>query len=555
MGYIANKVSKFIIIWGEILKRYPNKKTFNQVGYVFKLTFSLCLLVYIISFIIIYLVEESGKKETRVSLEQKEERILDTSSELFRNAFNDVASDLIFIHDMVITSGYTKEKFEKPLFLFSNAKVSYDQIRIIGTSGMEIMRINQEDSLCSVVSDENLADKGNRYYVRKGLELGPNEIYISKIDLNVENDEVEMPYNPVVRFVMPVYQKETIWGLVVINYKFKEDLELFKTLTQTEGTKTYILNDKGYYLASSNPSEEWGFMFEGGFEKRFDVTFPIAWDYINEGQKSFSSPLGGFVYRTYNLNQLMSLEKEKLGIDYIYADEPELKMVSHVPVDSQQGYLYENNIGTEMIRLLKKYTPFAVVEFFVILMLIPLIVSRKNANEKIIEISEKDALTGIYNRGKGYKLIAEEYAAHKRMGLRYAICFIDVNGLKSVNDALGHEAGDILIKKAAEILKRYTREKDIVCRFGGDEFVLGFSEADHQISENVWARVVDGLEQFNDNSQLPFVISLSHGISLSSEIETNDLDDLIQLADDRMYDEKKIIKQNLAILRDPDSVS
>ena len=538
------------MIWGEIMKCHYRKTSSNQVVFIVKLTLSMLLVVYMTSFLIIYWVEQSGKNELRVSLEQKEESILDTSSELFRNAFNDVISDLVFIHDMVETSGFSEEKFEKPLYLFSNAKASYDQIRIIDTSGMEITRINQSDEACTLVSDADLAYKGNRYYVSKGLKLNPNEIYLSKIDLNVENNEVEMPYKPVVRFVMPIYQEKTMWGLVVINYQLKEDLELFKALTKVDGTKTYILNDRGYYLASSEPTEEWGFMFEEGFEKRFDITFPIAWGYIKEGQRAFETQYGGFVYKTYNLNQLMSSEAEKLGIDFIYADEPELKMVSHVPIESEQGYLYEGNIGLEMIRLLKKYTPFAVVEFLVILMLIPLIVSRKNANEKIVEISEKDALTGIYNRGKGYKRIAEEYAAHKKMGLRYAICFIDVNGLKSVNDALGHEAGDVLIKKAAEILKRYTREDDIVCRFGGDEFVLGFSEADHQMSENVWTRIVEGLEEFNNNSQLSFVISLSHGIALSSEIETNELDDLIQLADDRMYREKKIIKKDLIILRD-----
>jgi len=531
------------------MKRHRHNKAFNRTAYVVKVSALLLAVMYIGSFFIIYLVEQSGKKELQATIEEKEAQILDTSSEIFKNAFNETISDLIFIHDIVKTSGYSKEKYEKPLFLFSNAKENYDQIRIISTSGMELTRINQGEKSNILVSEENLANKGKRYYVTQGLALENNQVYLSKIDLNVENSEVEVPYKPMVRFVMPIYKNEEIWGIVVINYKIKENFDLFKSLTQIDNAKAYILNDEGYYLASSHTTKEWGFMFEDGLENTFDIDFPFAWQQIQDNQTSFSTPLGGFIYKAYDLNHLMASAKEKYGIDYIYADEPELKMVSYVPIDSAFGHLYENKISAEIGRLFKKYKLFAMGELLIILILIPLVVSRKEANAKIVEISEKDALTGLYNRGKGYERIINQFKGHHKMGLGYAICFVDVNGLKSVNDVFGHEAGDVLIKKTAEILKRYTREKDIICRFGGDEFVLGFSETDYQTSENIWACVIEGVALFNQNSQLPFIISLSHGIALSSEVATAEIDDLIQLADERMYREKKIIKENLTIIR------
>ena len=77
--------------------------------------------------------------------------------------------------------------------------------------------------------------------------------------------------------------------------------------------------------------------------------------------------------------------------------------------------------------------------------------------------------------------------------------FIDINGLKEVNDYLGHEAGDELILSIVDIIKANIRDTDFVARLGGDEFLIIFNNTDEIGAENVWMRIHQGYERINEN--------------------------------------------------------
>ncbi len=83
-----------------------------------------------------------------------------------------------------------------------------------------------------------------------------------------------------------------------------------------------------------------------------------------------------------------------------------------------------------------------------------------------------DPLTGLPNRAMLQQLLERELATCKRFGGALAVCFMDLDGFKPVNDRMGHEAGDVVLQKIAERLQQGVRSHDIVGRIGGDEFVL-----------------------------------------------------------------------------------
>jgi diguanylate cyclase (GGDEF)-like protein len=133
----------------------------------------------------------------------------------------------------------------------------------------------------------------------------------------------------------------------------------------------------------------------------------------------------------------------------------------------------------------------------------------------------------------------------------------DIDGLKLVNDTLGHSAGDALINKAASLIQSCFRETDIIARIGGDEFAVLLPNCSAQAVENACQRINDSVFEYNLlHSALP--LSISVGCAIGSE-QASDLGELFREADDNMYREKllnsKAARHSLfqSILRDADT--
>jgi len=163
----------------------------------------------------------------------------------------------------------------------------------------------------------------------------------------------------------------------------------------------------------------------------------------------------------------------------------------------------------------------------------------KAAEEKLEYIAFHDQLTGLYNRKMFMRQFEESLRQAKRYELMRAVLFIDLDNFKKVNDTLGHECGDILLAQAADRMREAVRDSDILCRFGGDEFVILLINPGDIFPDNVSRRVQESLSQpFILPKTIVDYISPSIGIS----IFPNDGDDtlgLIRAADEAMYRAKK----------------
>ena len=156
--------------------------------------------------------------------------------------------------------------------------------------------------------------------------------------------------------------------------------------------------------------------------------------------------------------------------------------------------------------------------------------SRMLRNEK-----DYDGLTGLYNRGKFMEM--------KRMLFRnqdaIAILNMDLNNLKQVNDTFGHEAGDRLIRKAAESLKRIEARNVIPFRTGGDEFIVAAIHVDRDGAEKIrqaWEKALANLNEAEDD--LPCTVAC--GFAFGEK--RYDLEEILAEADKAMYEDKKLKK-------------
>lgn len=162
---------------------------------------------------------------------------------------------------------------------------------------------------------------------------------------------------------------------------------------------------------------------------------------------------------------------------------------------------------------------------------------RDDVEHEIRELSLTDVMTGLRNR-RGFFVEAEQaFKMAQRRKAVSAVIFADIDGLKRVNDAIGHEAGDQLICDAADIFRASFRHADVVARMGGDEFAA--FTLDDEIPEAVVERIKRNLHAFNLMEGRTFDVSLSIGIVQCDPADRMSLDDYIHAADAQMYAHKQ----------------
>lgn len=114
------------------------------------------------------------------------------------------------------------------LLRMATSKKNFYQIRFINNTGKEAIRVDNLNNRTYIVPDNELQNKSNRYYYTEASKLKNDEIFISDMDLNAENEKVEFPYKPMVRIATPIYSDENIYqGILVINYAVQEFLDIF----------------------------------------------------------------------------------------------------------------------------------------------------------------------------------------------------------------------------------------------------------------------------------------------------------------------------------------
>ncbi|TMH26390.1 MAG: GGDEF domain-containing protein, partial [Betaproteobacteria bacterium] len=96
----------------------------------------------------------------------------------------------------------------------------------------------------------------------------------------------------------------------------------------------------------------------------------------------------------------------------------------------------------------------------------------KAAFERIEQLAIRDELTGLYNRRFLMECLARERSRAERLGVRFCVCLIDIDHFKSINDTLGHAAGDALLRELSKLATAGLRALDIAGRWGGEEFLL-----------------------------------------------------------------------------------
>lgn len=164
-----------------------------------------------------------------------------------------------------------------------------------------------------------------------------------------------------------------------------------------------------------------------------------------------------------------------------------------------------------------------------------LILANRELNESILMQANTDCLTGCYNR----RAMCSMVKLRRLEEAKYCIFMLDIDFFKKVNDTYGHDAGDVVLKRFGEILKSNVRKDDIVCRYGGEEFVVYLHEIDSKKvaygkAEEIRKIIEDTVVEY-EGIEIRFTSSIGIGINTGN---IDSIEEVIKIADTNLYKSK-----------------
>ena len=242
---------------------------------------------------------------------------------------------------------------------FSATMQSYDQLRLLDATGRELIRVDFNEGRPEIVPEDELQDKGDRYYFSETFRLAQGEIFVSPLDLNVEHGEIETAgrsdirsedplfdriwrpgrngeyVKPMIRFGTPVFdargQKR---GVVLLNYFGARLLHGFSRTDHTRSSQSMLLNSGGYWLSGATPDAEWSFMYDDGGDRSFAKAYPRVWQKIDRQESGQLETADGlFTFMTVSSSS-EGLASSPAGID---AKQHRWKAVSHLSAEGLQA--------------------------------------------------------------------------------------------------------------------------------------------------------------------------------------------------------------------------
>jgi len=168
---------------------------------------------------------------------------------------------------------------------------------------------------------------------------------------------------------------------------------------------------------------------------------------------------------------------------------------------------------------------------------------RKKAEEQLVQLARYDNVTGLANRTLLREGLLRALAKTRRYHKTFALIFLDLDHFKDINDTMGHDVGDLLLKSVAERLKGRVRENDLVARMGGDEFAILIDDSDSDDAAHVAQGILEALAPFHKLDNNEVFVSSSIGIAMCPEAG-EDPESICKSADTAMYLAKQMGRNN-----------
>jgi PAS domain S-box-containing protein len=241
----------------------------------------------------------------RNSREASENLNVDLARRMIISDISSVVSDLMFLARHIeqqqlleAPQRVLEQRIALEFSVFAEKKQLFDQIRYLDKQGMEIVRVNYNGGKLRTVPRAELQDKASRYYFQEVMQHEKGGLYLSPLDLNIEEGKIEYPLKPMMRFATPIFDNNGVkQGAIMLNYFGDRLISNFTQAAANIADHIVLVNEQGYWLKSINRKDEWGFMF--GSKKTFATEQPQAWSFITASRSGqFQTSAGLFTFNT-----------------------------------------------------------------------------------------------------------------------------------------------------------------------------------------------------------------------------------------------------------------
>ncbi len=283
----------------------------------------------------------------------------------------------------------------------------------------------------------------------------------------------------------------------------------------------------------------------------FGTTFPDAWEKISSQQEDhFLDKRGLYVFTTltpFSKQQKTCPERaesEKEGDEAFDRSHSPLKLVSFVPREELAAHWKRLQMDLVVLVLV-----LLVISPAPMWLLASIIVKRKHYQQKLWCVANYDPLTGVYNRSMFTDKLEYLLTQAERYGHQFALLVVNLDDFRSVNNSLGHQAGDLLLQEAAARIADTLRKSDVISRLGGDEFAIILPEiARIEVVEGVAKRIMYTLADPFSLQGTEKALSASIGVALFPEDGT-DAEALLKHAERALYYAKEQGGNNYTLFR------
>jgi PAS domain S-box-containing protein len=253
------------------------------------------------------------------------------------NHLRDLAREAALAHAIDSPSPGNRQALQSVFMTMARRNPDYQQIRWIDEAGTERVRVMRDQGRLFAVDDQHLQDKSNRYYFKAANALLVGELYISRLDLNMENGQIETPLRPTLRVATPLQDSRGQHrGILVINLTMRYMLAAIRSARERNIDTEYILvNQDGYWLTAPKQQDMNTPALEPDY--LFSKQHPAAWDRISTSHASSVELKDGFwIWETLAPEETIRRVSLGSGTDIdapgIYSDELSLKLVAHKPI-------------------------------------------------------------------------------------------------------------------------------------------------------------------------------------------------------------------------------
>ncbi len=325
-----------------------------------------------------------------------------------------------------------------------------------------------------------------------------NEFIINDVDYDLYITRRPTIEKEVMLYVSyAVKDKEKLLGIAGVAISMDEIRDILKQYSDNLEGSAYLVNTNGTIQISSGPQPK----------------NPVSYQFLKNEEKES--------YNEFEENKIFISSED--GNDVLFA----FYYIEEIDV-----YLVVNQ-NYEILEFLLMYQRLRIVVVFVIAFLLVAILIIKitsHFHKKNIKLANTDYLTEIYNRNAFDASLKEAVYLAKEKDLVITLAIIDVDDFKTINDVHGHIEGDSILKNTAKHFKSFIRDKDIVARWGGDEFAVIF-RCDIEHTERILNRIKEAVSQ---NSVLS-KYGITFSIGITQGIISDDVKSLLARADSALY--------------------